>query len=887
MVSILKKNPHVKLFVTFLLMMIVYLGFSASISPLPPFGDLIHPSGRLWNAAKTADPSGEITVDFKSEYLKNEVTVYYDEWGVPHIYAKTKTDLYFAMGYLQAKDRLFELDFQRRLMYGELSEVFGPATLDLDKEFRFLGIGRLAEKSMTHYRERSKIDPRYAQIVNELEAYAAGVNAYISSLGDDPPFEMVILNYRPEPWKPEYTAAFAYFMSWILTLDYYDLVAEQLADEIEAQYGLAAFFELFPMQQNLQVYVVPGYGNDSWPLNRSTSDQDEKLESVNRDLLDVALRQLEEARKAEIASTLQNVLLLMKRWNQEIKPPQKSMIGSNNWVVGPDKTASGEVILMNDMHLLWTFPHIWYEVHQTIKDDDISLYGYALVGVPYIISGHNQHVAWGFTNVAADFVDMYFYKWKDTSHEEYWYDDQWQAVQQRVETINVRGKDPVQYVINETVHGPLFEDDNGRPLALRWAAAKNSTVVLALQTFNYATNWKEFRKGLDLFDTPPQNIVYGDKDGNFGITAAGHYPIRRTLDTNESWLPIFPVNGSAGRYEWVDFIDTYEEMPHTLNPSQGYAASANQRTAGASYPYFISIFQDDGYRARRINEFLRKGNNFTMEDMKRLQLDIVDTAARSFLGMLLEDVQGREDQLSSAAKTAIDLIKNWDVTMDKDETAPLIWAFFRDVLRDEVFGDEWRQIGAEDLPYPQLVTLEYISLTNASSRWFDDIFTTDKVETRADIFIRALEHGVQNLIRVFGNEWSSKKWGDYHFLQITHITGADSPFNVLVPQPQPLDGSWATVNVAPDMANHPGEDTAVYSRVGPSERIIIDFSDLSNSLSSIPTGNSGNPFSKHWDDQFDRHLNGKYHKQYFYLNELDLQANVGKIEVIWYLRPKS
>ena len=884
--SSMARQTHAKLGVTFLLMLVVFFGFSAAIPPLPPLGDLIHPSGVLWNAAKTADPTGEFTLEFDSPYLKNPVTIYYDEWGVPHIYAKTKTDLYFAMGYVQAKDRLFQMDFQHRLMYGELSEVVGSATLDLDREFRFLGIAQLAEKSMAHYREMAKTNPKYAAIVSDIDAYTAGVNAYIESMGDNLPFEMVILNYRPEPWKPEYTAAFAYFMSWVLTLDYYDVTAERLADKIESAYGMNAFFELFPMEPYLQNYVVPGYGNDTWPLENSSSLTFSQR-GIDENLLNMALQQLDEARKADITSTLKSAFQLLKRWNQHLKPYEDVFIGSNNWVVGPSKTASGKVMLMNDMHLSWTFPHIWYEVQQTVEEDNISVFGYALVGVPYVISGHNQHVAWGFTNVGPDFVDMYYYKWKDDTYQEYWYNGEWKRVEQRKEIINVRGGEPVEYIVNETVHGPLFEDDNGRPLALRWAAARNSTVVLAIRGFNYAKNWDDFRTSLSLFDTPPQNIVYGDEDGNFGITAAGHYPIRKTLDTNETWLPIFPVNGSAGRYEWVDFIDTYDEMPHSFNPAQGYAASANQRTAGSKYPYFIAMFQADPYRGRRINEFLRNGDDFTVEDMKRLQLDVLDTAARSFIGMLLEDVKGKESSLSADAQTAVNLVKNWDFTMDKDATPPLVWAFFRDVLKDEVWGDEWKQMGAEDLPYPQLVTLEYLALTNKTSHWFDDVNTTDKIETRADIFIRALERGVANLKKVFGADWASKKWGDYHFLQIPHLTGAGGPFDALVPPPQPHGGSWATVNVASDRASNPGEDKATYARGGPSERIITDFADLPNSLSSIPTGNSGNPFSKHWADQFDRHRNGEYHKQYFYLDPEKLMANVSSIESTWHLKPKT
>ncbi len=888
------RNTHLRVVISFLMTIIVFLGLSASISLLPPFGDLIHPSGILWNSAKTADPNGEFTLEFESPYLKNPVSIYYDEWGVPHIYAKTKTDLYFAIGYVQAKDRLFQLDFQHRLMYGKLSEIIGPATIELDKEFRFLGIPELAEKSVSFYREKAKTDPKYAEIVNEFEAYAAGVNAYINNMGDNLPFEMVLLNYRPEPWKAEYTAAFAYFMSWVLTLDYYDLIAEQLADKIESAHDLNTFFELFPMEPYLQNYVIPGYGNDTWPLTPNPERSKTKTTilgaantALDEDLLNMALQQLNEARKAEIASTLKTAFQLLRSWNQDLKPYEDAFVGSNNWVVGPNKTASGKVILMNDMHLSWTFPHIWYEVHQTVEEDNISVFGYALVGVPYVISGHNQHVAWGFTNVGPDFSDLYYYRWKDDTHQEYWYNGNWKTVERRKEIIEVRGEDPVEYIVNSTVHGPLFEDDNGRPLALRWAAAKNATVVFAIRGFNYATNWNEFKAALNNFDTPPQNIVYGDKDGNFGITAAGHYPIRRTVDTNETWLPIFPVNGSAGRYEWTDFINTYEEMPHALNPAQGYAASANQRTAGPQYPQFIAMFQADPYRGRRINEFLRNGNDFTVEDMKSLQLDILDTAARSFIGMLLEDVQGRESTLSQDAQVALNLVKNWNFIMDKDATPPLVWAFFRDVLLDEVFGDEWQQMDAEGLPFPQLVTLEYIALTNKSSRWFDDINTTDKTETRADIFIRALERGVKNLKKVFGDDWSSKKWGDYHFLHVPHLTGAGGPFDALVPPPQPHGGSWTTVNVASDRASNPGEDKATYARGGPSERIITDFANLPESLSSIPTGNSGNPFSKHWDDQFDPHRTGQYHQQYFYMNPEELKANVKTIESIWHLIPRA
>ncbi len=878
----------VKPIVSFILVLLVFMTMSMPLGSLPPLGDVIDPSGGIWAAGKDAAIKEKVVIT--NEFLNAPVKVYYDNFGVPHIYAKTDRDMYFVTGYLHAKDRLFQLDFQHRLMYGELSEVIGRDTLELDKEFRFLGIPQLAESTLLYYKTlASNGDINAQKALDELNAYTEGINAYISSIGNDLPLEMRLLNYRPRLWKPEYTIAFTYFMSWVLTLDYYDLEVQRLVDTVGERYGINTLFsELFPIDGVLQYYIVPGYGNDTYPLN-TTNVQKAKIPKS-------FIQQIKENKRARIESTMKKILDHAKKLNILSGPMKFAFAGSNNWAIGKNKSTTGYSIHMNDMHLSWRFPGIWSEIHQYTAESDLNLFGYTLVGVPYVVSGHNQYVAWGHTNVGPDFVDMYYYTWKDDTYQEYWYKDHYEAVKQRVEKIKVRGHGTIEYIVNSTRHGPLFMTSDGEPMAVRWAAAKNLTVALAIRQFNRARNWQDFKIGLSLFDSPPQNIAYADFEGNVAITAAGHYPIRSDVSTTDTKIPpwsvtskplwnLIPVNGSTGKYEWVDWVDTYDEMPHAFNPEQGYVASANQKTAGPLYKHFIAAFQADGYRGRRINEFIRAKSKVSVEDMKTLQRDVVDTAARSFVKMLLEDVSAVKDSQSTDVKDAIDILANWKTyEMKKNLTAPLVWAFFRDVLLDEVFGDEWDAANATGYHYPQLVTLEYIALTNKTSKWFDDERTTDKVETRSDIFLRALIHAVNNLKKVFGDNWKTKVWGDYHFKKVPHLTESKA-LEVLLPDPVPADGSWTTVNVAYDVARRPGVDKVVYSTGGPSERIINDFSDLPNSLSSLPTGNSGNPFSKHWDDQYyQHHVEYGYHIQAVYNNPADLRANV-KIESIWIFNP--
>ena len=820
-----------KLVISLVLVCSVAVLLSIPIDIIPPLGGLIDPFHGIWTVSLTAEhPAYQVVV---TPGLSAKVTVIRDSWGVPHIYAANDQDLFYAFGYVQAQDRLWQMDMMRRQGRGMLSEVLGEDYVDYDLHFRTIGMEHGAQLTLQAIEQQT--DELNRTIVRDLGAFADGVNWYITTTGDFLPLEFKLLNYQPQPWTMLDSLVYANIMAYSLTWDEDDLRFAQVVDKL----GNASAWELFPLVPPLQIPIVPEYGQ-TYPPTPATNSETQST-GVPSKLLDAINEILDSTNR--LKDPLGFGTAIREAW-----------VGSNNWAVNSSKSATGKPILCNDMHLQWSVPSIWYEAHLVSASSGLNIYGFAIPGIPLIAVGHNEHLAWGFTNSGGDVLDWYYYKWNPANPDQYWYKGAWHTVEEEQTVIYVKGAAPVVKTIRRTVHGPILTE-NSEPMAQQWTGDMVSHEMQALYLMDHAANYAEFLDGQRYWYILAQNIVYADHDGNIAIRPTGHYPIR------SSGYGRLPVNGSAGEGEWIGYIP-FDQLPHSVNPSRGYVASANQLSAiYPTYPYYIHSFVDPGYRARRINEVLNSDLSVTVEDMQHLQFDFKDTSAEAFLPFLLT-------AFDSASITDPDLVtvvntylRTWNYTMLKDWVAPTLWTAWSDYYRAAVFDDEYAAADAFSLTRPSPVILENLTRFAPTSHWFDNV-STGAVETRDDMILSALHSSVAALKLKLGSDMSKWTWGTVHFVRFVHLADLDA----LGHGPYPFSGSAVTVTPSAGSiwATTP---KAAAARGGSSERVIVDLNDLQHALSVIPGGESGNPLSHHYADQLKQlFLLGRYHVDYLYAN---------------------
>ena len=815
---------------------------------LPPLGGLFDPFTGIWTVYEDAEHPPFATVHIPG--LSEPVTVIRDNWGIPHIYAANEPDLYFAFGYVQAQDRLWQMDITRRQARGQLAEILGPSYLVADRFLRTLGMEQAAQQTIDQM--YSQQDQYNITLRENLASFADGVNFYISNIGPNLPLEFKLLNYRPHPWTLLDSISVGRILDYGLSWSDSDL---RFANTI-AELGNDSAWELFPLNPPLQTPVVPEYGVTTVPPPSSALSN------------------------AEIPESLQNNIKTFLSWTENIPDPnnilsrwQLDSLGSNNWAVNGTKSATGSPILCNDMHLPRDVPAIWYQAHLVATDTGRNVYGFVPPGVPLIIAGHTEYVAWGFTNVGADVIDWYYYSINPENEDEYWYDGAWQPFGEETTTIFVKGEAPYYHTIRRSIHGPIMSDVglsyNDYVLAQRWTGGEPSYEMIALDKMTMAHNYTEFIEGQKFWWTISQNIVFADIYGNIAIRPTGHWPIR------DGWFGGLPHNGSAGEGEWTGFID-FDALPLSLNPDRGWVVSANQLAAVQGpgfYPYYIHQGYDPGYRARRIIQMLENDNAVTVDDMKRIQNDVLDTAAEAFVPYLIDAFDNAGSSITSdpILSSAIDQLRTWNYTMLKEWVAPTIWRAWFDYYWEDVFSDEYPS-DRGGLLWPSAVILENLTRYNPNSHWFDDI-TTGTVESRDDIIIRSFQAAMIRLSDEEGSDVNEWTWDKFHFVVFSHQVGG-----ALGHAPIPADGSGVTVN--PSRVNMWAREQGA-SRGGASERLIVNFNDPLHAVSVIPGGESGNPLSRHYSDQlFQLYLVGDYHVDYLYFDQEDLLFSAFRVESI-------
>jgi penicillin G amidase len=797
--------------------------------------------------------------------LAGPVTVTYDALGVPNIAAANLPDLFFAQGYVTAQDRLWQMDMTRRYASGDLAAILGPEYVKLDREHRILGLRQVAEKTVANMDVAQRA---------HFEAYAAGVNAYIEQHQKTLPLEFRFLTYFPHVWTVEDSVLVGLSMTEFLNHGLYK-------DELEKEKVLA---KLGP-ELTADLYVNSSWrdhppGTDTTSLENeipgeTTPGEEEEDPAPSRGKKTSRLTPEEKqvpgllARRGGLApsknvpgagesqyrgpSTPRPVAMATglvaqgDRDNGGIYGAAKAVPlqrlrallqsnafedslhpGSNNWVVSGAHTASGKPLLSNDMHLDLHIPNVWYEAHLTAGEFDVA--GVTLPGVPFVIVGHNRYIAWGFTNLGPNVEDLYVEKFNDKG--EYLTPQGWVQPERRKEIIRVKGKPEVNVDVEVTRHGPIISDiipGETRKLALKWTVYDPQAEGAPFFAVDSAKNWQEFRAAFSHFGAPGQNVVYADVEGHIGYQATGLVPIRARGDGS------FPVPGDDNSYEWTGYV-SYNKLPSVYDPPSGIIATANGRITPDGYPYTLSIEWGSPYRTERIYRLLNANKKLTPSDMLAIQTDIVSAFDRFCAERLVYAVD-HTSTASRRAKSAADLLRNWDGVMSTDSAAPTLAYFSRKKLEELLLkpklGDDWKQYRWFMSP----VWLENI-LSHQPARWLPEGYAN------YDALLTAAVEGTVNDAEA-PSALAMWRWGRVHRLDIKHPFWSNFPIlkRGAGPGPQPLSGDGETVK-------------QVSSHFGPSERLTVDFSDLDNSTLNIVNGQSGNIFDGHYNDQWDAYYRG-------------------------------
>ena len=723
--------------------------------------------------------------------LDAEIEILREANGVPHIYAATETDSYFGLGFVHAQDRLWQIESLRRLGAGRLSEVLGPASLDIDRFFRTLGIYRVAARGFAGLDGGTQAAYR---------AYARGVNAYLESRGGVLPPEFLILGAPPpEPWTPADSLVILKLMAWDLSGNWRDeLLRARLAEQLTAE----QIADLWP--------PYPGDGP-------------------------VALPQLRLSGFDELGD-------LDELWRRTPGGPSAD-VGSNNWVVSGDRSETGLPLLANDPHLGLGAPGPFYLAHLSAPGFDVV--GATLPGAPGVVLGRNRRIAWGFTNTKPDTQDLFIETLDPNDPSRYLAPGGSRAFAVRSETISVKGEDDVVIRLRSSRHGPVLSDLQilgnqaeapGEVMALAWTALREDDLTpqagLALAR---AGNWREFIAALEDFHGPQQNMVYADRDGNIGFFAPARVPLRRKGD---GWLP---VPGSSGEYDWDGFIP-FNALPMALNPPAGYIVTANNKIIPDDYPYFITRDWTPPYRAARITELIT-GRKHDRESFRAIQADQLSLMAREMLPYLLA-----AEPDSDTAIAVQSLIGDWDGEMAGERPEPLIFSAWYREFTHLVYGDELGPVFAA--AWGQRPLFMRAVLAGRTGEWCDDI-TTDERESCTDRSTLALERSVAGLSLIYGTRFSNWRWDDAHVAELGHDIFQDQvPFSWWFDLSIGNGGGRYTVNAA---GFHFSTQTRPFVQDhGPAMRAIYDLADPDRSLFIANTGQSGNPLSPHYGDFVER-----------------------------------
>lgn len=785
--------------------------------------------------------------------LKAEVTVQRDKWGVPHIYAANSHDLFMAQGYIHAQDRFWQMDFWRHIGSGRLSEMFGSSQVDTDKYLRIMGWARVAQQ---------EIQEISAEMKAYLEAYADGVNAYlVEHQGSALSLEYAVLKflnpgYKPEPWQILHSLTWGKVMAYDLGRNFESEIERAI---LLKTLNLNQIEELFPPYPKDLPVILPEFQQAEEEKIQNYSDSSLFTQSPNV-FAEAIIPALESITKPMIAL-------------EQLIGPTGIGIGSNNWVISGQRTATGKPILANDPHLGVQIPSIWYEVglHCTPKSAECpyNVSGFSFAGMIGVIIGHSDRIAWGVTNVQSDVMDLYIEKINPKNPNQYEVNGKWVDMQLVQETIQVAGSQPIVQTVRYTRHGPILSDvspnlkqfkssqllelPQNYAVALRWTALAPSKLGYAIPQINRAQNWQEFRTAASNYDVPAQNLVYADIDGNIGYQMPGKFPIRAQGDGR------YPVPGWTDEYEWQGYID-FEKLPKSFNPPQGYIATANNLVM-REYPYLITADWVYGYRAKRIVEMISQQTEaISLKDVQRIQGDDRNLNAQTLVP-LLQSITVNTPRLQAAQK----LLQGWNLQLAMTSPAAALFEVFWKHLLADTFHDQLPEIyfpDGGDRWYAVVANL----VKQPNSSWWDNR-NTPKVENRDQILRQSFIEAVDELERIQSKDPNNWNWGKLHTITFRNATLGKSgvaPIEALFNRGAfATSGNGETVNANRWRANKSFEVTDI-----PSLRMIVDLGNLDNSVAIHTPGQSGHAFHNHYNDMVEPWRKIEYHQMLWEQNNV-------------------
>lgn len=785
------------------------------------------------------DYDGSIAV----EGISSEARVLRDSFAVPMIIAQNDEDAAYTLGYVHAQDRLFQMDIARRAGEGRLSEILGSKTIPFDRMFRTIGVYKNVKENY------SLLNPLSRKI---LEAYAKGVNQFIKDAEGKYPVEFDVLGYDPYTWLPEHSMVIAKLMGWELNISWWTDIAFALIVQKLGEYKTNELLPDFP--QNAPT-IIP--------------DELKSFTSISTDFIKV------------------------DRDFRKFTGFIGTHIGSNNWIVNGNKSISGKPIIANDPHLAFTAPGKWY--FAIIRSNDWNVEGFTIPGLPAVVIGKNQNISWVMTNVMADDADFYIEQF-DSTGKNYLLNGKWKSLTIVKDSFAVKDSSNYVFEIRKNHRGPVISDvhpynvfyTNAPPkttnISMRWTGLDFSDELFAALSINKAKDWNEFKEGLRYFTVPGQNFVYGDNKGNIGYICAVKLPIRRTSS------PTLIYDGTTDAYDWKGFVP-YEQMPKLFNPSQNYIASANNKTV-ESFPYHISNIWEPSSRIDRITELLTSKKLHSAKNFENYQMDFKSPYAAIVVPYILNAFKSAKVN-DKNLKLALELFINWDFKLNAESQVPTIYTRFlhyliKNTLEDELGSDLIKEYSfVANIPYR--IILKFLE---KNSTFFDNI-KTPAVETKDDIIRKSLVDALNDLAKQLGSKIEYWQWGDVHKVSFKHMFSGTSGLldNLINIGPFNIGGDGTTIFNTEysfhKMFENDGKilnelNSKSYENIlGPSMRYIFDFADPEYLAFILPTGQSGNFMSDHYDDMSEMWLKGKYIK--LPLNEEKFKVSV-KHEMI--LLPK-
>lgn len=781
---------------------------------IPPLGAFLSPFDGIWVHAEKDWQIWRPQQHFEYRQIKDAVSLQYDSNQVVHIFAENPADLYFAQGWATARDRLWQMDFSARLGQGRLSQVVGEKGLALDRLFVRLQIEEVARKSLELIRQ----DPRSFEA---LQAYSEGVNAYLKTLDRSHwPLEFKILDYEPEPWSPLKSVVIAKLMTFQLSAMSSDLKLSRSALKL-TQAQIDELFPYFPFHHT--------------PFARAGQ---------------MARSRLPKSPNSVYKATRQE--LSMPKTDAEGLPSPQAGDGSNGWGVSGEKTKTGYPMIAGDLHLGYTVPSLWYQVQ--LAAGDLNVYGVSIVGLPGVVVGFNESMAWTPTNGYADVMDWYAIEFRDANRDEYRHDNRWRPTQKSSHLIEVRGGATVEEKMISTHHGPIVFDsessavsDFGPGLAVRWIGHEPSNELATFMALNRARSVSECWAALEKFSSPQQNFICADNKNNLGILQAGRVPLKWHGQGR------LVADGRDSNYDWQGWLN-FEDLPANLNPQSHYVFSANQNPVPESYKFYLGWDYPSPFRAERISVILEKAKKLVLSDFEQMQSDSLDLQAQLTLPALLASL--RVTSLPARVRELLKLFDDWDYRFTSDSVAATIYDHWWTTLSSQLWS---QRLGDSSLfAHPRDAKLAELVSKFPKSSWFDDP-STGAHETLSDWAHKSLMAAIHDLHDHHGIKMELWRWGLHRPTSFRHLAKIPG----LGLGPLALGGDLNAI-----FANR-GDH-------GPVWRMAVELGPRVQGRGIYPGGQSGNPGSRHYDDFLEDWRNGRLRDFIFLLSRINNDERITK-----------